>query len=53
MPHPELTDAMRAFLGHVQAERLLWDIVQEFMVRFELKPEDAGRLLAQWVRECC
>ncbi len=44
---------MRDFLGHVETERVLWDAVQEFMARFRLTPEDAGRLLAQWVRECC
>jgi hypothetical protein len=47
-----LTPAMRDYLRAPNTALLpYYDMVLGFMLKFELKPDQAGRLLAQWVRE--
>lgn len=49
---PELTDAMRAWLRHAfNATLPMRDGVLMFMAMFGLSPEEAGRLLAEWIKE--
>lgn len=47
-----LTDAMREYLRSPDTAMLpYYDMVAGFMRKFALKPDDTGRLLAQWIRE--
>ena len=47
-----LTDQHRAWLRQPEnATMLAWDMVRAFMKRFGLSPDEAGKLLAAWVRE--
>lgn len=47
-----LTDAMRLWLRDPKNATLpYYDMIMGFMRRFKLKPDQAGTLLAQWVRE--
>ena len=47
-----LTDAMRDYLRDPEnATRPYYDMVAGFISQFGLTPEQAGRLLAQWVRD--
>jgi hypothetical protein len=48
----KLNNAMRSYLREPDTALLpYYDMVRGFMLKFDLKPEQAGRLLAQWVRE--
>lgn len=47
-----LTDEMREYLRSPDTATLpYYDMVMGFMRKFALKPDQAGRLLAQWIRE--
>jgi hypothetical protein len=47
-----LTNEMRAWLGAQHTDCILfYDLVQQFMSRFDLDARTAGKLLAQWVWE--
>ena len=47
-----LTDAMREYLRAPETAMMpYYDMVMGFIRKFELKPDQAGRLLAQWIRE--
>ena len=46
-----LTDPMRAWLAERDGKMLLKDFVVQFSWRFELRTQDIGRLLLQWVQE--
>lgn len=49
----QLTDAMREWLGRQPGDTLLYDFVLNFRAVFKLTPQQAGRLLAKWINECC
>jgi hypothetical protein len=47
-----LNDAMRAFLRAPALATLpFYDMARAFMAAFDIGPEEAGDLLAQWIRE--
>jgi hypothetical protein len=47
-----LTDAMREYLRAPETAMLpYFDMVMGFIRKFELKPDQAATLLAQWIRE--
>jgi hypothetical protein len=56
---PVLTPEIRTYLGTVEARKIgrnggrvyFYDAMLEFMRRFELTPEQAGRFIAQWLIE--
>lgn len=50
-----LTPSMRLWLGaeRMDEHALLWDVMQDFMKRFNLTRDQAGRLIAQWINETC
>lgn len=46
-----LTNEMRQWLGNIQAEEYLYDIVASFMREFDLDSVQAGSLIKQWIVE--
>ncbi len=46
-----LTPEMRTWLGRQHTDVLLYDLMLSFIVKFNVTPVVAGKLLAQWVRE--
>ena len=48
---PVLNDAIRAYLRVTPRTALLWDVTQDLIKAFKLTPEQAGRVLSEWVNE--
>lgn len=48
---PILTEPIRAYLRRSDRTALLYDVVQDLIKAFKLTPEQAGRVIAQWVEE--
>jgi hypothetical protein len=46
-----LTDEMREYLRELPREVLFVDVFDTLRERFELTPEQVGRVLAQWIQE--
>ena len=47
-----ITNAMRVWLtAPGRAQMLTHQVVSDFIRVFRLNPEDAGKILAQWVKE--
>ena len=49
----DLSDDMRAFLRHQPETATSWQWIMDFMQHFDLGAEEAGELLAAWIRESC
>lgn len=49
----ELTNEMRDFLSDpLKRKWTTWNVTLCFINDFELKPEEAGKLLSDWAKEC-
>ena len=48
---PVLTDPIRAYLRRAETTALLYDVVQDLIKSFQLTPEQAGRVIVEWINE--
>ena len=48
---PVLNDAIRAYLRRAETTALLYDVVQDLIKSFKLTPEQAGRVIVEWINE--
>ena len=48
---PVLTDPIRAYMRRAETTALLYDVVQDLIKAFGLTPEQAGRVIVEWINE--
>ena len=48
---PVLTDPIRAYMRRAETTALLYDVVQDLIKAFKLTPEQAGRVIVEWINE--